>query len=67
MADKAQTVRLLDVWVIGPGVLWLSALAEKSARTPTQRLGVSLMAVVGVATILYNGLNYLDERDRIQT
>lgn len=50
----AQHVRILDVIVIGPLLLFAA-----SHRTLPDWLRVSL-AATGVATVLYNGLRYLN-------
>jgi len=51
---KTQTVRLLDVFVIGPLLLVASARAVSLSRP--ERIA---LALTGVATIWYNGRNYL--------
>lgn len=56
---KAQGVRLLDVFVIGPFLVW----AGYRARTKAERYA---LYGLGYATILYNGRNYLIERKRLQ-
>lgn len=49
---KSQGVRLLDVFVLGPYMMWkASQLPEPPARL--------VLALVGIGTILYNGRNYL--------
>lgn len=52
-ADKAQSVRLFDVYALGPFMIWL---AMQSRPSSTARV---LLALAGVATIAYNGANYL--------
>ena len=49
---KSQTVRLVDVLLLGPFMVWAAG-----ARTlpPWARL---LLGVAGVATIAYNARNY---------
>ena len=54
---KAQQIRLLDVFVIGP--VMVVAAQELAARHAALRAALS---VFGVATILYNGRNYLIRR-----
>lgn len=49
---KAQGVRLLDVWVLGP-VMVLAAAGCASAGLRTA------LTAAGAATIAYNGRNYL--------
>lgn len=50
--DKSQTVRLLDVFVIGPFLLWTA-----SARAMPTYFRVGLL-IIGYATIVYNARNY---------
>lgn len=49
---KSQSVRLLDVFLIGPFMLYA---AKKGRMTNGERL---FMALLGVATIAYNARNY---------
>ena len=54
---KAQPVRLADVFIIGPLMVWGGlSLAKKHPR----RGGA--LALMGVGTVLYNGNNYLKLR-----
>lgn len=53
--QKSQEIRLLDVFVIGPVILY--AGVQYKDKLP-QWLSVSLIAI-GVSTIVYNGRNYL--------
>jgi hypothetical protein len=50
---KSQAVRLADVFLIGPLMVWGGYELKKSNRTA----GNALMAL-GVGTALYNGYNY---------
>lgn len=52
-ADKSQSVRLLDVFVIGPVLIYAGTF-----KTLPKYLRIFLF-VVGVLTIVYNGNNYL--------
>lgn len=54
---KPQSVRLLDVFAIGPLMVWGGV--QTSRRSPV--LGATL-AVMGVLTVVYNGQNYLKAR-----
>jgi hypothetical protein len=54
---KSQLVRLADVWLIGPLLIWAGWSGPKS-RT---MLNYALMGV-GVGTILYNGRNFLENK-----
>ena len=49
---KTQTIRLLDVFLIGP------AMIIAGIRSKAKWLSNS-MIIFGVATILYNGENYI--------
>lgn len=51
---KTQTVRLIDVFVLGPYLIFLGNKQEK--LTPFQR---NILVLTGAATIVYNGVNYL--------
>ena len=53
---KTQNIRLVDVFVLGP---FMVHLAQKSSMTRNERV---LLALAGIATILYNGANYLEVR-----
>lgn len=53
---KAQAVRLLDVWALGPLMVYV-ALAD--AGEPLPRLA---LLAAGAATVTYNGRNYLRAR-----
>lgn len=48
---KGQGVRLVDVFVIGPLMIWGGAKAKG------EPLG-TLLALAGIGTIVYNGINY---------
>ncbi len=55
---KGQAVRLVDVFVLGPFMIWFAARAHgmpASARVA--------LAVGGATTIVFNGVNYMRLRD----
>jgi len=54
---KAQQIRLLDVFVIGPVMVYTTTQLGDSNKT----LG-ALLKVFGIATIIYNGRNFLIKR-----
>lgn len=54
--SKTQAIRLLDVFVFGPLML-MSARDQKSAYFSTA------LTLIGIGTIVYNGVNYLENRD----
>lgn len=49
---KTQNVRLLDVFALGPFMIWASRQLRPS-------LARDAMLVSGILTILYNGVNYI--------
>lgn len=51
---KGQTVRLVDVFVLGPFMVW--SAARMTSAPEWARVG---MVGAGLATIVYNGRNYL--------
>ena len=54
---KSQSVRLLDVAVIGPVMVVSAWTIWKAVRD--RDLLAGLLAVFGVATVVYNARNYL--------
>lgn len=51
---KAQWIRVADVVLVGPLMIWGgAALARRSS------LAGAVLAALGVATIVFNGRNYL--------
>lgn len=57
--DKAQAVRLLDVFVFGPLML-------RAARDQESKYFANALTLIGLGTIVYNGVNYLQNRKREQ-
>jgi hypothetical protein len=57
--NKTQTVRLLDVFVFGPFMVWYAVRSE--GMSPLARW---LLGATGVGTIAYNGRNYLNLAER---
>lgn len=54
---KTQTIRLVDVFLLGPLMI---AIAQKaSGISDAER---SALALTGLATIVYNGVNWLKAR-----
>ena len=51
---KSQQVRLFDIWVLGPAMMYIA-----SARRLSQLQRVALFAA-GAGTILYNWRNYAE-------
>jgi hypothetical protein len=57
-ADKSQWVRLLDVFVLGPFMIWYALMTAGDAAALPAGAAVALF-VSGVLTIVYNGSNWL--------
>lgn len=55
---KTQEVRLIDVFALGPLMIWVATFpgAPRLARTA--------LWLGGLATIVYNGRNYLRQENR---
>ncbi len=60
-SDKAQAVRLADVFVLGPFMIWFSTRARDVPDAA--RIG---MVAAGLGTILYNGSNYLKTQKELK-
>lgn len=58
--SKAQYVRFLDITIIGPLLLFWAWRGRLSAGERT------LMALIGLGTVIYNGRNYLANKTVIQ-
>lgn len=56
---KAQPIRLVDVFILGPFMMWTGFNAK--AIPAWAKVGLVL---AGVATIVYNGTNYLELIER---
>lgn len=50
---KTQGIRLVDVFLLGPAMIWIGATHKE------QPFAGMLLALSGIATIVYNGENYL--------
>ena len=59
---KPQSVRLADVFVIGP-LMWWGGMQLRD-EYPTQG---SLLALLGVGTVIYNGRNWWLKQQSEQT
>ena len=51
---KSQNVRLIDVFLLGPFMVWFGINA-----TGVPEWAGTLMIISGIGTIIYNGRNYL--------
>jgi len=59
---KSQTVRLLDVFVVGPVLVYAGTrfAVKGGCAVEKHAPGVGMaVAAIGVATVVYNGRNYL--------
>lgn len=61
MRVRTQTVRLLDVYVVGPMVFWGGIKAAQDGES----LRGGLLMLLGTLTIGYNGANYIT-RNRLE-
>jgi len=52
---KTQTVRLIDVFVLGPFMMWAGTQLENDTAK-------AAMVFAGIATMSYNWANYLEAR-----
>lgn len=60
---KSQWIRVVDVLVIGPLMIWAGARTAKKSRG-TARVAAHVLTGMGVATVLFNGANWYGiERD----
>lgn len=57
---KAQAIRLLDVFAIGPAMVAGGVLLQRS-RSPV--LGMFLI-VTGLGTVVFNGANFIRQEQR---
>lgn len=51
---KSQAVRLVDVFLLGPFMMWMAG------RSSAPEWARATLAAAGALTILYNGRNYLE-------
>ena len=58
---KTQNVRLIDVFLLGPTMIWAGLQVQKQNNT----LGFFL-AFSGLMTIVYNGDNYLRNQRKLR-
>lgn len=55
--QKSQSIRLVDVFFIAPFLVYIST------KNKLTRLEKNTLLVLGVATLYYNGVNYLKNRE----
>lgn len=56
--SKSQDLRIIDVVALGPFMVWYGATAKGMPDWAR-----AAMVISGIATIAYNGANYLARRD----
>jgi hypothetical protein len=54
---KSQFVRVVDVFFIGPFLIYIASQA--SGISELSRL---ILYIIGIATIIYNGRNYIENK-----
>ena len=59
--SKSQNIRLVDIFFIGPFLIYMGNKAQ--GISPLQR---NLVYAIGIATIIYNGKNYLENKHVLQ-
>ena len=52
--SKSQPVRLVDIFLLGPFMIWFGLIATGVSVTFKV-----IMVISGIATVIYNGRNYL--------
>lgn len=57
MITKTQNVRLLDIFALGPFMIFFGLEAQGVSE-----LAKTVMIIAGIGTIIYNGRNYLLKR-----
>lgn len=55
--EKSQLVRLMDVFVFGP-------LMIQASRSQEKNYFKTALFLIGIGTILYNGVNYLETQKK---
>lgn len=59
--SKSQTIRLVDVFLIGSILIYAGTQKKLAPELNALLIGI------GVATIFYNGKNYLDNEEMVRT
>jgi uncharacterized membrane protein YadS len=58
--DKSQITRLIDVFLLGPFIIWYAIQYEYTNKNQkVSPIHFYIMIFIGIATIVYNGYNYL--------
>ena len=61
---KGQAVRLVDVFLLGPLMTWAGLVIAEAAVTRNEELAGQALAISGIATIGFNGYNWVRLRER---
>lgn len=64
--QKGQTLRIIDVFVIGPAMILAGASIAKKAKSRNDDFFSLGLYAIGVGTIIFNGKNYLLQRDELE-
>jgi len=57
-AAKGQSVRVADVIIVGPLMIWAGTEASKAAKTDLGQSAGGALAAMGVGTMAYNAVNW---------
>ena len=58
--EKSQITRLIDVFLLGPFILWYAIHYEYTNKNKKVKPVLkNILVFIGMATIVYNGYNYL--------
>lgn len=57
MTDKTQVIRLVDMFLLGPFMLYFAYQAKNVTTIEKE-----ILALAGWLTIIYNGSNYFETR-----
>ena len=58
---KTQNIRLVDVFILAPFMIYFGLKAKGISKTEK-----SIMVLAGIGTALYNGNNYLKQKEITQ-
>lgn len=56
--EKSQITRLIDVFLLGPFIIWYAIQYEYTNKKVKPVLK-NILILIGMTTIVYNGYNYL--------
>lgn len=58
-AAKGPSVRIADIVVVGPLMVWAGTEASKAAKSDLGESAGNALAVMGVGTMAYNAVNWI--------